>query len=310
MKHQVLADQPAGIGQPVGKPPRCRIEQQARRAHPVAGHDDHLGRLEPLHTVGVVIDHAGRHAVLVGGDLPHPAARAQFHPGADRMRPIGDVGARLGALRAGRRAMAEIDARRPPVVLGRGDRCVRRPPVPAKLVHRVPEPCTALAQRQRRHGRLLRRIGRIAGQARDARHAVVLGEERLQRRVVDRPVIGDAIERAHAEIRWMQPGIVPGVHDRAAAHGVEIHHLDGRVVVVDRIVRRPRPPVRAGGEIVVQPRLPVPPVARVVGLFHPIALFQAEDFHPRVGEAPRHRGARRAGADDQHVHRFVHPVAP
>ena len=226
------------------------------------------------------------------------------------MRPIGDVRARLGALRAGRRAMAEIDARRPPVVLDRGDRGVRRPPVPAKLVHRHREPGAALAQRQRWHRRLLRRIGGIAGQPRDARHAIVLGEERLQRRVVDRPVIRDAVQRSHPEIRRVQPGIVPGVHDRAAAHAVEVHHLDRRVVVVDRIVRRPRPPVRAGGEIVVQPRLPVPPVARVVGLFHPVALFQAEDFHSCVGETPGHRGAGSAGADDQHVHRFVHPSAP
>ncbi len=178
------------------------------------------------------------------------------------------------------------------------------------LVHRVRESRAALAERQRRHGRLLRRISRISGEARNAGHAVVFREERFEGRVVDRPVIGHAVERSYPEIRRMQPGIVPGIHDGAAADAVEIHHLDRRVVVVDRIVRRPRPAVRAGGEIVVQPRLPVAPVARVVRLFHPIALFQAEDFHPSVGQAPRHRGARSAGADDQYVHRFVHPAAP
>ena len=81
--------------------------------------------------------------MLVGGDLAHPAARAQLDAGADRRRPIGDVGAGLGALRAARRAMAEIDAVRAAFVIRRGDRAVRRPPVPAELVHaareRVPD---------------------------------------------------------------------------------------------------------------------------------------------------------------------------
>ena len=195
MEHQVLADQTAGIGQPVGKPRRRRIEQQARRADAVAGQDDHLRRLEPLHPVGVVIDRARGHAVFVGGDFAHPAARAQFDPGADGMRPVGDVGARLRTLGAAGRAMAEIDARRPPVVLGRRDRGVRWPPVPAKLVHRLGITRAGLAERQRRHRRLVGRVGRIAGEAGDAHHAVVLGEERLQRRVIDRPVIGDAVQR-------------------------------------------------------------------------------------------------------------------
>ena len=310
VQHQVLADQAAGIGQPVGKPRRCRIEQQARRADAVAGHDDHLGRLKSLHPVGVVVDRAGGHAVFVGGDLAHPAARAQFDTGADGMRPVGDVGARLRALGAAGRAMTEIDARRPPVILGRRDRGVRRPPVPAQLVHRLGVTGAGLAQRQRRHRRLPRRIGRIAGQAGNAHHAVVFGKERLQRRIIDRPVVGDAIERAHPEIRRMHAREMRRVHDGAAADAVEVGHLHRRVVVVDRIIGRPRPPVRADVEIGVSPRLPVPPVAWEVGLLHPIALFQAEDFHPRLGQAPGHRGARCAGADDQHVHHFVHAAPP
>ena len=202
--------------------------------------------------------------------------------------------------------MTEIDARRPAFILGGGDRGVGRPPMPAELVHRLGEVRAAFAECQRRHRRLLRRIGRIAGQAGHAGHAVVLCEERLQRRVVDRPVIGDAVERSHAEIRRMQARIVRGVDDGAAADAVEIHHLDRRVIVVDRIIGRPSAPVRAGGEIIVHPRLPVPPVAGVVGLLHPIALLQAEDLHPGIGQAPGHRGARSAGADDQHVHDLVH----
>ena len=155
VEHQVLADQPDGIGDAVGEFRRHRIQHQARRADAVAGEDDDFGRLEMLLALGVVIDHAGGHAVLVDRDLANPAARAQLDAGADRMRPIGDVGRGLGALRAARRAVAEIDAAPAAVVIGGGDGGVGRPPVPAELVHRLAEARARLAERQWRHRRLL-----------------------------------------------------------------------------------------------------------------------------------------------------------
>ena len=199
-----------------------------------------------------------------------------------------------------------------PSVLGRRDRGVRWPPVPAKLVHRLGITRAGLAERQRRHRRTAGRIGRIAGEAGDAHHAVVLGKERLQRRVIDRPVIGDAVQRPHAKIRRVHPREMRREHDGAAADRVEVGDLHRRVVVVDRIVGRPPPPVRADVEIAVSPRFPVPPVAWEVGLLHPIALFQAQDLHARLGQAPGHRRTGRAGADDQDIDDLVgghcHPL--
>ena len=310
MEHQVLAHQPAGIGQAIGEAPGGGVQQQPRRADAVAGEDDDFRRLELLDAVGVVIDHARRHAVLAGDDLAHAAVGAQLDAGADGMRPIGDVGARLRSLGAGRRAVAEIDAGRAAIVFGGGDRAVGRPPVPAELVHRLRDLRAGLAQRQRRHRRLVRRIGGIAGEPGDAGHAVVLGEERLQRRIIDRPVIGHAIQRADAEVGGVQARIMRRVHHGRAADGVEVHHLDRRVVVVDRIVARPLADVRTGGVVAEHARLVVPPVGRIVGLLHPVALLQAEDPHPRLGEAPGDRGAGGAGADDEHVDLVVHAVAP
>ena len=202
--------------------------------------------------------------------------------------------------------MAEIDAGRAPVILGRGDRAVGRPPVPAQLVHRLRDLRAGLAQRQRRHRRLVRRIGGIAGEAGDARHAIVLGEERLQRRIIDRPVIGHAVQRADAEVGRVQARIMRRVHHGRAADGVEVHHLDRRVVVVDRIVAGPLPDIRAGGVVAEHARLVVPPVGRIVGLLHPVALLQAQDFHPGLGQAPGDGGARGAGADDENVNLVVH----
>ena len=86
------------------------------------------------------------------------------------------------------------------------------------------------------NGRLVRRIGRVAGQAGDAHHPVVLRVVRFERRVVDRPVLGDAVQRLDAEVRGMQAREMRRVQDGAAAHAVEVGDLDRRVVLVDRVV--------------------------------------------------------------------------
>ena len=258
-----------------------------------------------LLAVGVVVDRAGRHAVLVGRDLAHPAARAQLDAGADGERPVGDVGAGLGALGAARRAVAEVDALRAAFVRRRGDGGVGGPPVPAELVHRPGVVRAGLAERNRRHRRLVRRHAGIAGQARDAHHAVVLVVEAFQRPVVDRPVVGDAIERLHLEVRRMHARPVRRVDHRAAADAVEVGDLHRRVVVVHRIVGVAPAAVREDVEIGVAPRLPVAAVAGEVGRLHPVALLQAEDAHLGLGEAPGDGRARGAGADDQHIDALV-----
>src|SRR5690242_21048941 len=122
--------------------------------------------------------------------------------------------------------MTEVDAWRPAFILDSGDRGVGRPPVPTELVHGLGEARAALAECQRRHRRLLRWIGRIARQARHTGHAFVFREERLKSCVVDRPVIGDTVERPNAEVGWMQTWIVRRIYDGAATDAVEVQHLD------------------------------------------------------------------------------------
>jgi hypothetical protein len=178
--------------------------------------------------------------------------------------------------------------------------------VPTELVEPARERRTRLAQRQRRHHRFMRRIGRIARQTRHAHHPVVLGVERLQRLVVDRPVIGDAVQRAHAEVRWVEPREVTRIQYCAAADTVEVRDLDRRVGVVDRIVGVPGPSVRANVEIVELPGLPVAACAWVLGGLHPVALLKAENVHLRLGEAPRHSRAGGTGANNQNINGVGH----
>ncbi len=303
MEHQVPADLPARVGEAVRKPRRDRVEQDPRGTDTVAGENDHLGRLEMLDAVGVVVDRAARHASIVGRDLAHAAPGAQFDPLSDRLRPVGDVGARLGALRAPGDAVAEIDAPGPPFVVPRRHCAVRGPPVPAERVHRTAPHRARLAQRQRRHDRVLGRVGGIPRQSRDPHHPVVQRVVRLEGRIVDRPVLGHAVERANPEVRRVHAREVSRIEDRAPAHTVEVRDLDRRGVFVDRIVGRVTAHVGADAGVGELARFPVATGAGEIGRLCPAALLQAQDAHPRLGQAPGERRAGRAGADDQYVDR-------
>ena len=128
---------------------------------------------------------------------------------------------------------------------------------------------------------------------------------RLQRPVIDRPVVGHAVQRAHAEVGRMHAREMRGVEHGAAADAVEVGDLHRRIVVVDRIVGVARAAVRADVEIGEAARFPVAAVGREIGGLHPVALLQTQDLHARLGEAPGHGGARGAGADDEHVDDLV-----
>ena len=204
MEHEVLADEAAAVGEAVRELRRGGVEQDAGGADAVAGEHHHLCALMLFLAVFVVVDHAVRHAVGVDRDLAHPATRPEFHAAAQGDGPIGDVGARLGALGAAGRARPQVLALVAALVRAGYDGAVGRPPVPAELVEAAGDGLADAAEGQRRQGRLLGRIGRISGEAGDAHHAVVLGEVGLQGVVVHGPVVGHAVQGFHSKIRWMQ----------------------------------------------------------------------------------------------------------
>ena len=191
-------------------------------------------------------------------------------------------------------------------MLARGDRDLRRPPVPAQPVEAARHRLAEAPQRHRRQRRLVRRIGRIARQAGNAHVVVVDGVPGLEGRIADRPVVGHAVEAADPEVGRMQPREVRGVQDRPATDPVEVQDRDRRMLVVDRIVFRAPPHVRVRREIRLGAQFPVAPGGRVVRRLDPVPLVEAQDAHPGVGHAPRERGARGTGADDQDVDGIVH----
>ena len=165
VEHQVLSDEAAAVREAIRKPARLRVQQDARRADAVARHDYDLGALAALVAVLVVVDDAVREAPLVERDLAHATPGAQLDAALHRLRPVGDVGARLAALGAAAEAGAEVAAAIS-VFVGLGDdRAVRRPPVPAELVVAPRQRLADEAHRDRRQRRILRRVHGIARDA-------------------------------------------------------------------------------------------------------------------------------------------------
>ncbi len=199
------------------------------------------------------------------------------------------------------RALAQVDALGATVVVRRRHCHLGWPPVPAKFVERLRAAGAGPAERHRRHGGLVRGIRRIAGKASDAHHAIVLHEIRLQRPIVDRPVVRDAIKRPQPEIGRMHAREMRHVEDRSAADAVEVCDLHCGAGVVDGIVSVARATVRADVEIGVAARFPVGARGGQLGRLDPVALLKTKDLHACLGKAPGHGGARGAGADDENV---------
>ena len=167
MEHEVPPDEPTAVGEPVGEPRRARVQQEPRRADAVGGQDDRARLLLAHAPVAVVVEDAVGAPVRAERDLAHAGPRHEARAGGERLRPVGDVGARLGAGRAAEVARAAVDAGAAAVVVAREDRAVRRPPVPAEAVEPAGDGDAERVERDRRRlPRRLRRIGGIAGDAR------------------------------------------------------------------------------------------------------------------------------------------------
>ena len=94
---------------------------------------------------------------------------------------------------------------------------------------------------------------------------------------------------------------VAAPEERAAANGVVHERNKGRVVGVDRVVRREPADVGVGVEVGQPAELPILVERRQGGGIDPIALLQADDGEASLGQPP---GGGRAGgtsADDQDV---------
>ena len=285
---------------------RLGEQQQPGRADRVRRDDHDPGRLEMLGAVPVDPGRAGGEALLVGLDPADPRAGDEARSLGDRLRPVRQVGRRLRALVAARLARAALDARPAPVVADRVDRVELRPPVPAELRHAAGDLEPGRPDRQRRHRRVLG-VGRVRRVARQPGHAeVAVGpvEVRQQLEVVDRPVVGDAVERAHAEVRRKRARPGAGEDDRRAADRVVHERRDRGVVLDDRVVLRESADVRARRPVLAGLQLPVELVARIVGTVEPVALLEADDAEAGFAQALGDDAARCAGADDQDVRRF------
>ena len=100
MEHEVLADEAARVGEAVREGGRGGVQQNARCADAVAGEHHHFRALMVLLAVFVVVPDAVRHALSVHRDFAYAATGPKFNAATQGDGPVGDVRARLRALRA------------------------------------------------------------------------------------------------------------------------------------------------------------------------------------------------------------------
>ena len=132
--HEAAADQPGGVGKPVGMGPRRRVEQQPRGAYPVGAQDRHRRRLEVLVALAVHVGRPGRQAPRVDLDAPDAGAGDQLGAQFQGVRPVRKVGAGLGQVGASPQAGGELHARLEPAVAPGGYGVRVGPPVPTELI--------------------------------------------------------------------------------------------------------------------------------------------------------------------------------
>ena len=174
--------------------------------------------------------------------------------------------------------------------------------MPAQIVVRFRDTAAHRRERRRRKRRAFaRRESGIAGEARHAEVRLDAFVERLKVLVSERPVIPDAIECAHAEVRRHVALPVRGVNDRAAANGVIEHRGNVRVLVVDRVIRGRLPAIGIARPIAAQGQLEVGMIGARFGVVRPVALLEHDHSHARLGESFRRHGAGGTRADDQDV---------
>ena len=254
---------------------------------------------------GVAVDifGAGGAAVPALLDPEHAGIGAELDAGLEGLRPHRH---RVFAHRVARAAAADAAAVAggPAVIVLRDHARRHRPPVPAELVEGLGQLPRHAAQRQGR-GRIvvLRRHGRIAGEAGcadDPVAALVVGGDIL---VGDRPVGGEAVLLALAEVGRAVARPERPVDVGRAAYPVP--HQDLRGIGPDRKVVDVAADVDVGAPAGAALPLPVRAVVGVLARLDPPALLQADDLE--AGLAQNHRGDRARGtrADDENVGRLM-----
>lgn len=302
MQHQVLADEAGGVGQAVGVLGGGGEQEQARGADAVGADDDRVGELSVFDAFAVDPQGALGAAVLAGEDPADSGAGDQDRPGAQGVRPEGDVGGGLGALRTAPLAGAPTGALGQLLELLARDRVGARPPVPAQRVHARGRPAARLAQgvRGQRVVESLR-VGGIAAEAGDADEPVHPVVVRGEVGVGDGPVVAHAVEAADGEVGRQQTRPLGAVEEAGAADRVVHDRRHVRVGQVQRVVRRQIADVRVVGPLVLDQQLPLGVVDRVVRRVDPVALLQADHAETACGQRVRDDPAGGPGADDENV---------
>ena len=277
-------------------------QQPPRAADAVGGEDHHVGvLLHPRARRAVDIDGAGGPPVRPGLDPLHLRAGPQLRPGRQRLGPQRDRHLRHRAARAAGGAVAAAVAGGAPVIAFGDNPGRHRPPMPIEPLEALRDGPAAGPHRQgAERTRRPRRQPGVAGRPAYAHQPVGLVVERRQLLVGDRPVRGEAVLPALAEVGRAEARTQRREHVGGAADAVP--HQRVRLLALDRVVVRPAAEARLRTPAVLALVLEVAAVVRMLRRLGPPALVKADDPQPRLRQHQAADRAARPGADHQHVH--------
>jgi len=300
LRHQILADEAARIGETVRKARAGRVEQQARRLDRIAGDDDVFRPLPAQLSLAVIEDFAGA-AGRIEFDARNHRQIADLGPGVEGARQPCHQHALLGVGRAADHAKAAIDARMGAAARRRqGGERGRRPGEAQRL--------GAARQDETRGVDLVGAIGiaparrapGIAHRPRDLQRVLDLGVVAPHLRRRDRPV--DAVAEPRARL---EPFRAKAQRHHREMHGAAADPLAAVVAAeFERIVAAADPrvgPVQLVLALLVRGEVVERPPERTG--------VEGDGAEPRLGERAGERAAAGAGADNREIDLVLVPVA-
>ena len=120
--HQILAERPTRIGEPMTMAGTCGVEEQSRSLDGIAGDDDCPGSLKVLLSFAIEVDDSVHPAIVAQTDARSHCMRPNLCAVGDGVRHMGNQRAGFGSNLAALKAEAAIDAMRSVAMRSRKNR--------------------------------------------------------------------------------------------------------------------------------------------------------------------------------------------
>ena len=281
MEHQVAADHSRRVRQSVREPSTCGKEEQPRRSQPIGGYDK-APRPSPKPSGRREADGGGHATSAVVPEAENARSRQQARSGRESIedeRPVGGGPDRLGQPRSQGPIWVQCSVCGPsasrPTTRSTGHQChPSRSTQPPAGVHESRSSAVCVHPRR---GKARQDLPARAASPPAFLPEGIVGCQIL---VGDWPILRDPVQGLHAEILGAKPGDVGRPVQRRAADRVGDHGLDGRILIVHRIVLLAATDVRVGIQVAGAAEFPISIVTPQILRADPVPSFEHNTSRP------------------------------